>query len=179
MSLPARTDVIRHGQEADTVQRKAFHLSNLALSRGIAVNDEIHCSQVFANIILTDREPAVDVARRTIELGRMSDGIFIEPAYPCWPTFGGIIELTFDSPEEAGIFEVELVGEIIGSTEAHVIGEPWVLEVPPCAPDWDAGRAYALTFEASFGVYGDLGMSLAVYVDREFVAERRIVVRDF
>jgi hypothetical protein len=67
-------------------------------------------------------------------LGELHRGIFLVPAYPAWLDFGGIAEVSFE-PDELGVHEVELAGNVVGTSESHVLAN-WPLEVPPAESGW-------------------------------------------
>ncbi|MBA3734968.1 MAG: hypothetical protein H0W90_07205 [Actinobacteria bacterium] len=139
---------------------------------------------MFVDFILTEDPPAADAGGRRVDVGRLADGFFVG-TLPMICEFGGVIEISFEN-QEAGIFEVELVGEPVDrDDEDHAI-EAWVLELPPPDPDFPVPRTRVLTFAAQIGAVDEVEMELAVYIrdqldsaaEREWQASRFVVVRN-
>jgi len=130
---------------------------------------------VYANFILTRKEPCVDGAE--IELGTFSSGLVVVPAYPAMLEFAGVIQLAFEKDDPAGIYEVELRGTDLEAFDTHVL-KLWPLTVPAPDDGWKRPRTTTILVPMrEVCVFGDLDMALDVEVDRRWAARQTILVR--
>ena len=125
------------------------------------------------DFILTRDPPVVDVAQRRVQLGELSDGIFICP--PTEFAFGGLIELSFE-PDECGEFDIRAVARIGGTHEESDLFL-WPLVMPDPDVDWERPRSRSFPFEMTLSASGDLDLIIALYCDDVFLGDRVVLVR--
>lgn len=134
---------------------------------------------MYGNFILTEAEPVEEPAEMTVNLGRMSNGIFLVPAYPAMLNFAGVITVAFEDDDAPGIHEVELRGTDLGAFDTHVL-KNWTVDVPLPGLGWKAPRTWTLILPVKdIAILGDVDMALDVEVDRAWVARQTLLVRSF
>lgn len=131
---------------------------------------------MYTNFILTRSEPIVNGSE--IQLGVFNSGCIVVDAYPTVVYLGGVIHLVFEADDEPDIYEVELRGTDLATSESHVL---WVcpVDLPPPDDDWKHPRSCTLVVPMRDSyVIRDLEMALDVEVNRQRVARQNILVRD-
>lgn len=95
-------------------------------------------------------------------------------AFPHWPSFGGVAELSFEAGE-TGIYAVQILVRELTVDEEHEVYKNSV-EVDGSARESLIPHIVALQFSTEFGIYDPAHLEICVAVDGQRLARRGLAI---